>query len=64
MERSSSIDDLRQRLADVEKFLAIEEAADIGADLEKITRLRKHRIDLQLQLDAAVSARIAQVRAS
>lgn len=54
-----STDDLRQRLADVEKFLMIEEAADIGADLEKITRLRKHRIDLQLQLDAAVSARIA-----
>lgn len=55
----SSTDDLRQRLADVEKFLMIEEAADLGADLEKITRLRKHRIDLQLQLDAAVSARIA-----
>ena len=54
-----STDDLRQRLADVEKFLMIEEATDIGADLEKITRLRKHRIDLQLQLDAAVSARIA-----
>lgn len=54
-----STDDLRQRLADVEKFLMIEEAADIGADLEKIARLRKHRIDLQLQLDAAVSARIA-----
>jgi hypothetical protein len=54
-----STDDLRQRLADVEKFLMIEEAADIGADLDKITRLRKHRIDLQLQLDAAVSARIA-----
>ena len=55
----SSTDVPRQRLADVEKFLMIEEAADIGADLEKITRLRKHRIDLQLQLDAAVSARIA-----
>ncbi len=55
----SSTDDLRQRLADVEKFLMIEEAADLGADLEKITRLRRHRIDLQLQVDAAVSARIA-----
>jgi len=59
--KRSTIDDLRQRLADVERFLAIEEAADRGADLTKIARLRRHRIDLQLQVDAAVSARIAQV---
>jgi len=57
----ADLTELRQRLADVERFLAIEEAADRGADLAKIARLRRHRIDLQLQLDAAVSARIAQV---
>jgi hypothetical protein len=33
---------LKQRLGDVEKFLAIEEAAERGADVKKIERLRGH----------------------
>ena len=44
-------DALRQRLQDVERFLAIEEAADRGADVEKIARLRDHRIALQIALE-------------
>ena len=43
--------ELRQRLADTELFLAVEEAADRGADLEKIGRLRAARADLLLQIE-------------
>jgi hypothetical protein len=53
------VDTLRQRLADVERFLLIEEAADRGADLQKISRLRQHRISLQVEIDALVASRIA-----
>ncbi|MEY4103705.1 MAG: hypothetical protein RL461_907, partial [Planctomycetota bacterium] len=37
----------------------IEEAADRGADLQKISRLREHRISLQVEIDALVASRIA-----
>ena len=50
---------LRERLADVERFLLIEEAADRGADLQKIARLRQHRIALHLEIDALVASKIA-----
>lgn len=43
--------ELRQRLADTELFLAVEEAADRGADLDKIGRLRSARADLLLQIE-------------
>jgi hypothetical protein len=43
---------LTQRLRDVEKFLAIEEAADRGADADKIERLRRHAIALRAEIKA------------
>lgn len=43
---------LKQRLQDVEKFLAIEEAADRGADLDKIGRLRRHKMALVQEIAA------------
>lgn len=43
---------LVQRLADVERWLMIEEAADRAADLDRIARLRAHAIDLRLQIAA------------
>jgi hypothetical protein len=39
---------LKQRLADVERFLAFEEAAERGADVKKIERLRGHAIALRV----------------
>jgi len=56
---TDTLAELRQRLADVERFLLIEEAADRGADLQKISRLREHRISLQVEIDALVASRIA-----
>ena len=56
---TDTLAELRQRLDDVERFLAIEEAADRGADLQKISRLRQHRISLQVEIDALVASRIA-----
>jgi hypothetical protein len=56
---TATLAELRQRLADVERFLLIEEAADRGADLQKISRLRQHRISLQVEIDALVASRIA-----
>jgi hypothetical protein len=56
---TDTLAELRQRLADVERFLLIEEAADRGADLQKISRLRQHRISLQVEIDALVASRIA-----
>ena len=44
------LEQLHQRLADTELFLAVEEAADRCADLEKIGRLRAARADLLLQI--------------
>lgn len=43
---------LKQRLLDVEKFLAFEEAADRGADIDKIERLRHHAIALRVEIKA------------
>jgi hypothetical protein len=56
---TDTLAELRQRLADVERFLLIEEAADRGADLQKISRLRQHRIALHLEIDALVASKIA-----
>ena len=56
---TDTLAELRQRLTDVERFLLIEEAADRGADLQKISRLRQHRISLQVEIDALVASRIA-----
>lgn len=47
---------LVQRLADVERWLMIEEAADRAADLDRIARLRAHAIDLRLQIAALTQA--------
>jgi hypothetical protein len=55
---------LKQRLADVERFLAVEEAADRGADVAKIARLRDHRIALQLIIDEHAAAKIAEGQAA
>ncbi len=47
---------LVQRLADVERWLLIEEAADRAADLDRIARLRAHAIDLRLEIAALTQA--------
>jgi hypothetical protein len=62
--REVVLEALRQRLRDVERFLAVEEAADRAADVEKIARLRDHRIALQMVIDEQVSAKIAAGRAA
>lgn len=54
---SPLIDHLRQRLGDTEMFLAVEEAADRAADLEKIGRLRAARADLIIAIERAESGR-------
>jgi hypothetical protein len=62
--RAVVLEALRQRLADVERFLAIEEAADRGADVAKIARLRDHRIALQMVIDDHAAAKIAEGKAA
>lgn len=62
--RAVVLEALRQRLHDVERFLAIEEAADRGADVAKIARLRDHRIALQMVIDEHAAAKIADGRAA
>lgn len=62
--RAVVLEALRQRLQDVERFLAIEEAADRGADVAKIARLRDHRIALQMVIDEQAAAKIADGRAA
>lgn len=62
--RAVVLEALRQRLQDVERFLAIEEAADRGADVAKIARLRDHRIALQMVIDEHAAAKIADGRAA
>lgn len=50
------LNSLIQRLADVERWLMIEEAADRSADIHRIARLRAHATDLRLEIAALTEA--------
>jgi len=50
--------ELHQRLADVEIFLAVEEAVKHDADSAKIARLRDHRTALRLVIYGPAAKKI------